>query len=40
METVEDFDKFIINLNNKKMIIAPFCGAKDCEENIKTDSKK
>ena len=40
METVEDFDKFVIELDNKKMILAPFCEEKECEENIKTDSKK
>ena len=40
MVTVFKFEDFKSELDKKNMILAPFCGAEDCEENIKTDSKK
>jgi len=40
METVFKFDDFKSELDKKNMILAPFCGAKDCEVNIKNDTKK
>ncbi len=31
----EDFTEFCTALDNKKIIMAPFCGLPACEENIK-----
>lgn len=36
----ESWDDFLKSLDAKKIIMAPFCGAKDCEENIKKDSAR
>ncbi len=37
---VTDWGDFVDNLERKKLLLAPFCGAVACEEDIKKDSKK
>ena len=37
---VDDFDKFLEGLENKNLLLAPFCGDEDCEDQIKTQSKR
>jgi len=36
----EDWDDFCDQLDNKKIIQAPFCGVPSCEEQIKKDSAR
>jgi len=36
----EDWQKFCTDLDKKNIIMAPFCGAIECEENIKKDSAR
>lgn len=35
---IETWPDFLKGLNQKNIILAPFCGGKECEENIKKDS--
>lgn len=35
-----DWSKFTNNLDNKNIILAPFCGDSDCEDKIKADSTR
>ena len=37
---VKKFEEFLLGLDNKKIILAPFCGEESCEEQIKIDSSK
>jgi len=37
---IDSFDQFIPQLDQKNLILAPFCGAIDCEEKIKKESTK
>lgn len=37
---VENWDDFVPALNNKKVILAPWCGVLECEEDIKDASAK
>jgi len=36
----EDWDKFCADLDKKNIIMSPFCGRVECEENIKKDSAR
>jgi len=35
-----DWSQFSSNLDNRNIILAPFCGDNDCEDNIKADSAR
>ena len=35
-----DWKEFNIHLNNKCMMLSPWCGSEDCEDNIKLESSK
>ena len=35
---VISWDDFLVKLNEKNLLVAPFCGRPDCEDNIKKDS--
>jgi hypothetical protein len=36
----ESWPEFLQSLDQKKMNMAPFCGEKACEENVKKDSAR
>jgi prolyl-tRNA synthetase len=38
--TIHSFDEFIPALDNKNLILAPFCGEIACEEEIKKKSTR
>lgn len=38
LAVIDTWPEFLANLNQKKIIMSPFCGEKDCEEKIKKDS--
>lgn len=40
LATVHEWKDFSPNLNQGKLVLVPFCGQKDCEENIKDKSKE
>ena len=40
LSAVETWSEFLKNLDKKNIIMAPFCGEKDCEEKIKKDSAR
>ena len=40
MAVVDTFPEFLQHLDLKKMVKAPFCGGKDCEDKIKKDSAR
>ena len=40
MVVLEMWDEFSSSLDNKKIIIAPFCGETDCEDLIKKNSAR
>jgi len=37
---IDDWKDFVPNLNKGKMLLVPFCGQPECEENIKETSKE
>lgn len=37
---VEDFDEFVRNLDEKNIVLSPFCGLESCEEKLKEDSSR
>jgi prolyl-tRNA synthetase len=39
LKQAKTFTDFITHLNNKNMVLVPFCGSPDCEENIKKRSR-
>merc|ERR1712025_1077042 len=40
IKVVKNFDDFLLHLENKCLLQVPFCGAEDCEDEIKEMSKK
>ena len=40
IKKVREWKSFCDNLEDKKLLLAPFCGAIDCEETIKKESKR
>jgi len=40
VKSIFTWDTFVSTLNNKNLLLVPFCGIPDCEGNIKTDSAR
>lgn len=40
LAVVETWADFLQNLDQKKIVMAPFCGGKECEEKVKKDSAR
>ncbi|XP_014601281.1 PREDICTED: bifunctional glutamate/proline--tRNA ligase [Polistes canadensis] len=40
IKKVEEWALFIVELNNKNLLLSPFCGEVSCEDNIKADSAR
>jgi prolyl-tRNA synthetase len=40
LAVVETWNEFLQNLDQKKLIMAPFCGGKACEDKLKKDSAR
>jgi len=38
--SIDTWDKFVPTLNNKNLLLVPFCGVPECEGNIKKDSAR
>jgi prolyl-tRNA synthetase len=40
LDVVETWNDFLLSLDQKKLIMAPFCGGKACEDKLKKDSAR
>lgn len=38
IKQIDSWSDFNVNLNEKNLILAPFCGESTCENNIKRDT--